>query len=47
MVISTRDRFQTPSSAAVGREHRYSAAQSAYHYTKDKAVLMRAMRELE
>ena len=29
----------------VGREHRYSDEQMMYHYTKDKEVLMKAMRE--
>ena len=29
----------------VGREHRYSEEQLVYHYTKDKAVLMRAVKQ--
>ena len=28
----------------VGRDHRYSEAQLVYHYTKDREVLMHAMR---
>ena len=28
----------------LGAEHRYSEAQLVYHYTKDKAVLLQAMR---
>ena len=28
----------------IGREHRYSDDQITYHYTKDKALLMRAVR---
>ena len=29
----------------IGREHRYSDDQITYHYTKDKALLMRAVKE--
>ena len=32
---------------ALGREHKYSPLQSEYHYTKDRALLKRAMEELD